>query len=262
MFNTFIKPDKPVARAMRTTRSTLRLRAKNGQLPEIPSAGSQRVERAADGASATVTIDVSDSLAATSAEQADAQYLAPTPLANSDDEMIRKLAARAVKDAGDSSMARAEALRKYVHNHVSRKGMDTAFASASETAVTRRGDCSEHGVLLCAMLRAEKIPARVACGLLYVDDFAGASDIFGWHMWTQALVDGKWVDLDATLPRRYHALHVLTNLSSLADGAMSTEMANVITMMGNLDIDVLEVGYDESPPATTAPQTPEAPDAE
>ena len=40
------------------------------------------------------------------------------------------------------------------------------------------------------MLRADGIPARVASGLVYADGFLGSRDIFGWHMWTQALIDG------------------------------------------------------------------------
>ena len=93
------------------------------------------------------------------------------------------------------------------------------------------------------MLRADGIAARVASGLVYADQFAGSDDIFGWHMWTQALIDGHWVDYDATLPTRYHAGHVLTGTSSLADGQGATEMASMIMLMGNLEIDVQDVGY-------------------
>ena len=122
--------------------------------------------------------------------------------------------------------------------------MQTAFAAASETARTKEGDCSEHGVLLCALLRADGIPARVATGLVYADAFAGAQGIFGWHMWTQALIDGKWVDFDATLPVRYNATHVLTSTSSLADGLGAADMGSVIQLIGNLEIEVVDVQYE------------------
>ncbi len=141
-------------------------------------------------------------------------------------------------------MDRAEAMRQAVHDRISHKALDTAFASASETARTRGGDCTEHGVLLCAMLRADGIPARVASGLIYADSFAGHREIFGWHMWTQALIDGKWVDFDATLPVRFDAVHVLTSTSSLADTAGSAELSSVLLLMGNLQIEVLEVAYE------------------
>ena len=48
------------------------------------------------------------------------------------------------------------------------------------------------------MLRSAGIPARGATGLVYVEGYQGAPHAFGWHMWTQALVDGVWFDLDAT----------------------------------------------------------------
>ena len=99
-------------------------------------------------------------------------------------------------------------------------------------------------MLLCAMLRAEEIPARVAVGLVYADEFLGHRDIFGWHMWTQALIDGRWVDLDATLGRRYHAAHVLTAVSSLAQGGIDATFASTLMLMGNLQIDVIDVGYE------------------
>ena len=137
------------------------------------------------------------------------------------------------------TLARADAIRDFAHRHVSAKSLDTAFATASETARTRTGDCSEHGVLLCAMLRAEGIPARVATGLVYVDQFAGESDIFGWHMWTQALIDGEWVDFDATLDGRYDAAHILTGVSALSEGAGTRDMMAVLQLMGNLEVEIL-----------------------
>ncbi len=60
----------------------------------------------------------------------------------------------------------------------------------------------------------------------------------------QALIDGRWVDFDATLRNRYHAAHVLTSTSDLADGAFSRQMAVALQLIGNLEIDIVEVGYD------------------
>ena len=63
-------------------------------------------------------------------------------------------------------------------------------------------------------------------------------------MWTQALIDGRWVDFDATLPLRYHAGHVLTGTSALGEGALATELASSIMLIGNLRIEVVDVGYE------------------
>ena len=81
-------------------------------------------------------------------------------------------------------------------------------------ARTGSGDCTEHAVLLAALLKARMIPSRVCHGLVYVElggsaingqaedgmESAASSDgQFGWHMWSQALINGHWHDLDATL---------------------------------------------------------------
>jgi transglutaminase-like putative cysteine protease len=151
-------------------------------------------------------------------------------------------------------MARAQALRRFVHEHITAKNLDTAFATASETARMKRGDCSEHAVLLCALLRAAEIPARTASGLVYADAFAGERDLFGWHMWTQALIGGKWVDLDATLPVRYDAAHVLVGTSSLAEGMGDADLSHLLILLGNLEIEVLEVnGEPIAPEEASAP---------
>ena len=38
----------------------------------------------------------------------------------------------------------------------------------------------------------------------------------GWHMWSQALIDGHWHDLDATLQLPYTVGHVLVSPNNLA----------------------------------------------
>lgn len=241
----FITPDRPIETPLKTVKATLRLKVKQGQMPALPSAGAQRVERGEDDKSAILNVDINDNRTADEADLANKEYRDASALVNSDDEMIQKLAKQAIAQIENhDAMHRAEALRQFVNHYISKKGMATAFASASETARTKTGDCSEHGVLLCALLRADGIPARVTTGLIYADSFAGQTGIFGWHMWTQALIDGKWVDFDATLPTRYNATHVLTGTSSLADGLGTADLASLYNLIGNLDIDVLSVKYE------------------
>jgi len=133
-----------------------------------------------------------------------------------------------------------------VYGFIKKKSLGVGFASATETARSREGDCSEHGVLLCALLRANGIRARVATGLIYADSFAGSQNIFGYHMWAQALItaDGKsrWVDLDATLPMgiTYDATHICMGTSDLADGDQTQSMMSVATSMGRVKIQVGE----------------------
>ncbi len=168
-------------------------------------------------------------------------------MVNARDPLVVKLARAAARGAGDDVGERAEAMRRLVSQRIGKKDLQTAFASAAETARTRQGDCSEHAVLLCAMLRAEAIPARVATGLVYIDQFDGSGGQFGWHMWTQALIEGRWIDLDATLPVAFHAGHILTGVTSLADGAGGAELASMLLLVGNIEVQVVEVGYGAPP---------------
>jgi transglutaminase-like putative cysteine protease len=244
LVSTFVEPDRPIPKARESTTATLRLTVNQGTMPDLPSAGAQRVEAAAGGTAATLTIDINDGRSVTGPGTADAAYLDASAMVDARDPVIKAVAAKAVNAAGDDSAERAEAMRAFVHRFVSEKGLDTAFATASETAQMRAGDCSEHAVLLAAMLRAEGIPARVAIGLIYTDSFLGREGIFGWHMWTQALIDGRWVDFDATLRRRYDAAHVLTGTSALGEGGLAAELGSSIALMGNLEIEVVDVGYE------------------
>jgi len=125
------------------------------------------------------------------------------------------------------------------------------FASATEVARSREGDCTEHGVFLASLLRARGIPARVVSGLIYADSFAGSQNIFGYHMWTQALLDidgaKRWVDLDATLPASHpaDATHIAVVTSELADGELGVSMMPVAQMMGRVGIVVESVEHAE-----------------
>ena len=67
--------------------------------------------------------------------------------------------------------------------------------TASDVARSHSGDCKAHAVYLAALARARGIPARVAVGLVYSDRLAA----FGYHMWTEVYIDGRWIPLDGTL---------------------------------------------------------------
>lgn len=143
----------------------------------------------------------------------DAKYLAATTMARSDDPEIVKLAAAAPADAAPAEVA--VALEQTVHKWLTRKNMSSSLASASEVVRSKEGDCTEHAVLLTALLRARRIPARVVVGLVYWDQFTA----FAGHAWTEAWLDGRWIPLDATqADGGIGADHIRLGDSSLADG--------------------------------------------
>lgn len=128
--------------------------------------------------------------------KAEDKFLAPSSFLQSRDPAVIEHADRAAGGETDQSRI-ATRMEKYVHDKLTRKNFSTAMASAAEVAQQMEGDCTEHAVLLAAMLRAKKVPSRVATGLVYVE----ALNAFGGHMWTEAFLGGDWIPLDATLGR-------------------------------------------------------------
>lgn len=133
-------------------------------------------------------------------------------------------------------------MEKFVHQKIRTKDFSTALATASEVARSLEGDCTEHAVLLAALLRARGIPSRVAIGLVYAPRHSG----FAGHMWTEAFLDGRWVPLDATLGRGgIAATHIKMSDSSLAgDSAVPVGAFFSVTMLlGRMQIDIESVEH-------------------
>jgi hypothetical protein len=255
MARTFV-PLAADARALSgARRAELAVSAKDGKLGDLPSSGAQRFERTGPGAG-TVTVDAGRGSQATPAEAADARYAAASVVADAKDPEVVALAGRALRGVADEPAARAEALRAAVHRHLSDKNLASGFATASECVRSRAGDCTEHAVLLCALLRSQGIPARVASGLLYVPDAGEVRNSYGWHMWTQALVGGAWTDLDAVLPPGgpgFDASHLLTGTSPADGSALDAELVRIVDLMGDLAIEVRSVDGKAPAPAGKAP---------
>jgi len=243
---TFVKPDTPIKRLRSATGIQMRLRLKDGKPLELPSTGSQRATMSEDGKSALVTVGWNhdgDEWKEESPEDM-SEYLKPSMMINCDDERVQNLAERSVRMVEDDAFFKAEAMRRFVQEHIRKKDLEVAFATAGEVARKGAGDCSEHAVLLAALLRANKIPSRVVMGLVYADAFAGKRDIFGWHMWTQAWINHRWIDLDATLlQQQFHPGHIAVSVSSLAQGVADEGFSTLLQIMGQLEIEIVNVEY-------------------
>ncbi|MBM79793.1 MAG: hypothetical protein CMJ78_04280 [Planctomycetaceae bacterium] len=159
-------------------------------------------------------------------------------LQSKDSEVVR----HADRAAGGEVNATKIALKmeKYVRDKITEKNFSTAMASAGEVARSLEGDCTEHACLLAAMLRAKRIPSRVAVGMVYVDRLSK----FGGHMWTEAYLGGKWIPLDATLGKGgIGAGHIKLAQSSFSDDEPSpmTTFVPLINILGKMKIEVVSV---------------------
>jgi len=86
-------------------------------------------------------------------------------------------------------------LEQFVYEYIENKNGAHGFDVASMVAKTRAGDCTEHAVLLTALLRMYGYPARTVTGL-YV---ALEEPVLGYgHAWTEYYGDKGWTGLDGT----------------------------------------------------------------
>lgn len=272
MAKLLIHPDKPIAhpRTLRQAIYHLHITGKNPvSQARIPTAGYQRVVWA-DARDVTVVVDLNhpDNPVGDLPTKADRQ---PSTMINSADPKIQALLKQALGKHAKAMSDRAKAfrLRQFVANYIDQTNLAVGMASASEVARTREGDCTEHAVLLAALLRAAGIPSRIATGLLYVRQFLGKQDVFGYHMWTQAWLPGppnhpaakgrRWVDLDPILPADgppFDATHITLDLSSMADGQVNNGLISMMTFFGRLKINVVHTG--QSAVAASGGSSPES----
>jgi len=252
--STLIEMKTPIKNARNIKRAVYELKfaapaegdAKNAAAPSVPKTGYQRVVWG-DERTAKVIVDLSEPVAPGD-DLPKKEHREANAVLNSDDPKIKELVTEALaKSEKATDREKAEALRKFVHGYIRKKDLSVGFAYASEVARTKQGDCTEHGVLLAAMFRAAGIPSRTVSGLIYVDEFTGKKNIFGYHMWSQAWIKdekgagGYWVDFDATLAEPgFDAAHITLGVSAMSDGSLNNDMVKLVPVIGKLEIKVVE----------------------
>jgi transglutaminase-like putative cysteine protease len=165
------------------------------------------------------------------------EYTRPNPLVTSDDPAVISHTRKAIGNASDP-WAKAVAIQGWVFENVKEKNFKTGFAPASEVARNLTGDCTEHGVLTAAMCRAVGIPSRVVIGLVYADRLGG----FGYHLWTEAYVKGRWVAVDSSFDQTaVDAVHIKLSDSSLAGVSPYEAFLPVVRVLSKLTLEPVEI---------------------
>jgi hypothetical protein len=164
------------------------------------------------------------------------EYLAPNLYLDSDDLLIQNLAKEAIGQENEPIKI-AGLLSSFVHRYINSKNFAVGFASASEVARKRAGDCTEHSVLLAALGRACQIPSRVVTGLVYAPRFEGKRHVLVYHMWTQFYLQGKWVNYDSALGyKKCPADRITFSVSSLAGEDLTESMIPVMNLIQNITV--------------------------
>lgn len=169
---------------------------------------------------------LSDSLAATAFIQSD------------NAEIIRT--AREIIGSERNSWIAAKQIAEWIGRELT-PNYDVGFAPALEILHDRKGDCTEHSVLMVALCRAVGIPARAAVGIMYVDGF------FAYHMWPEVYV-GQWIGLDAIwLAKDNHsgeyytdATHIKFGLSNLDENMFAEMITSISEIIGKLRLEIID----------------------
>ncbi|MBI1946812.1 MAG: transglutaminase domain-containing protein [Deltaproteobacteria bacterium] len=149
----------------------------------VPEDDRQRVtKRTATTIDIEVTSGVSSKAPLDDAKRKKA--LAATPYEAIDDPRIKSTAAAVTKGAKGKKDEVARLVR-FVFEHVEQKGLDRGYAPAVATLESKAGDCTEHSVLLSALLRARGIPTRLVDGVVVDQTRAG------YHEWVEVYLDGE-----------------------------------------------------------------------
>jgi len=99
--------------------------------------------------------------------------------------------------AVESQVLNLSALEQYVAAYISNPTYEVGFNIASVIATERRGDCTEHAVLLTALARSMNLHARVIVGSLIVGEIDKVQ-AFG-HAWVEVWYENQWHILDAAM---------------------------------------------------------------
>jgi transglutaminase-like putative cysteine protease len=112
-------------------------------------------------------------------------------------------------------------LEEFVYGYIEDKNVARGFDVASIVAQSRSGDCSEHAVLLTALLRMYGYPARTVIGV-----FVSLRDpvlAYG-HAWAEYHDDRGWAGVDGTRIDDTVGMHYIP-LGVISDESIAYRMA-------------------------------------
>ncbi|MEZ6040500.1 MAG: transglutaminase-like domain-containing protein [Planctomycetaceae bacterium] len=177
-----------------------------------------------------------------STQGAPEEYLAATRLLDIDNYEVQRMSRLAAGSLIDPDTT-CRHLSAYLTVNLRRSAFSTSLAPASAIVKNMRGDCSEHAILLAALMRCNRIPSRVVTGLAYNPKLSG----FTAHMWVEAWIDGDWKAFDSTTGTSAAAPVCIKVLdSSLADqnANAATLFLPLLDLMGRAKVKVLtESGF-------------------
>ena len=160
--------------------------------------------------------------------------LSATPYEAVFDPRIQTAARDAVVGAKDDA-DKVKMLAAFVFHHVEKKSLDRGYAPAIATLESKAGDCTEHSVLLSALLRSQGLPTRIVDGVIVDGGNAG------YHEWVEVNLGAGFVPVDPTFnawpagPERLK----LAEGSTLPDEHLGLSLAAARLLKSGVKIEVL-----------------------
>jgi len=237
-----VKVDRRLDSPHQTRRIVYRARLKDGDVKSLFAAGPSQSVKPIDDHTAEVIVqairpDTPKEVNVPKEDRPTEADSASSAMIQSDDTLVTTMARAVAADQTDPWNIVC-AMERHVRAKIRLKNYSTAMATAAEVAKTLEGDCTEHAMLLAALCRARKIPARVAIGLVYYS----ADQAYAYHMWTEVWIEDRWIPMDATLGRGgIGAAHVKFSHSSMHGASALAELLPVIQAIGRLELEVVEV---------------------
>ena len=218
------------------SRVLYRITAPDARAFEVPEDERQTVKERTD---TTITIEVKagDTFTGLLPLDRKRELTAATPYEAIDDKRLQYAAADATEGA-INKLDEIEKLMNFVHDHVEIKGLDRGYAPAIATLESKQGDCTEHAVLLSALLRARGFPTRLVDGVVVSERDAG------YHEWVEVYVEGRgFVPIDpmfAAFPAGPERLKLAVGTTS-PDEFLGLSLAAARLLRAGVKVEVLEV---------------------
>lgn len=177
-------------------------------------------------------------------ERVDPNTLASTELIPASSTFVAKLASAILASAQELDPEKAtvsekvRACQKELFKRIQFKEFDNQVHSINQVIRLKKANAVEHAILMTAVCRSLKIPARIAFGYQY----NGSSDApaMRFHAWVEYRDSDKWIPIDSTEKDPGLKLDRIKVIeSSYSDANPYDPFLNVVRMMAELEIKVL-----------------------
>jgi transglutaminase-like putative cysteine protease len=151
-----------------------------------------------------------------------------------EDPRLGELLSRCDRRAGNAA-AKVRCLERLVHEFIENKSLAYGFAGAGEILDARAGDCTEHAMLLVALLRKAGFASRLAYGLVLTESgFVG-------HAWAELLAGESWHWLDPSFPGgRPYGLKMSLGVLDPAEPVWTGLSLSLLRIVGAVQAEILE----------------------